>query len=64
MWGVDKDLAEKVENIWQKLMEAMITFSNNSEKLIAPNSGHYMHLTDQEIVLNEIRKNHLTIAST
>jgi pimeloyl-ACP methyl ester carboxylesterase len=56
IWGVDKDLAEKVENIWQKLMEAMITFSKNLEKLTAPNSGHYMHLTDQEIVLNEIRK--------
>ncbi len=55
-WRVDRDLAEKVESIWQKLMEAMITFSKNSEKLIAPNSGHYMHLTDQEIVLSEIRK--------
>lgn len=28
IWGVDKDLAEKVENNWQILMEAMITFSN------------------------------------
>ena len=55
-WGVDKDLAEKVENIWQKLMEDMTAFSKNSEKLIAPNSGHYMHLTDQEFVRNEIRK--------
>ncbi len=64
IWGVDKDLAEKVENIWQKLMEAMITFSKNSEKLTAPNSGHYIHLTDPEIVLNEIKKNLLTIAST
>ena len=55
IWGVDNALAEKVENIWQKLMEAMITFSKDSEKLVAPNSGHYMHLTDQEIVLKEIR---------
>lgn len=56
IWGVDKNLAEKVENIWQKLMEAMIRFSRNPEKLIAANSGHYIHLTDQEMVLNEIRK--------
>jgi pimeloyl-ACP methyl ester carboxylesterase len=63
-WGVDNELAEKVENIWQKLMEAMLTFSKNSEKLIAPNSGHYMHLTDREIVLSEIRKNLLTTIST
>ncbi len=59
--GVDKDLAEKVENIWQKLMESMIAFSNNSEKLTAPNSGHYIHLADQELVHNEIRKNLLQI---
>jgi pimeloyl-ACP methyl ester carboxylesterase len=64
IWRVGKDLAEKVENIWQKLMEAMMTFSKNSEKLTAPNSGHYLHLTDQDLVLNEIRKNLLTIAST
>ncbi len=54
---VDKDLAEIVENIWQKLMEAMLTFSKNSERLTASHSGHYIHLTDQEMVLNEIREN-------
>ena len=58
------DLAEKVENIWEKLMEEMITFSKDPEKLSAPNSGHYMHLTDQKIVLDAIRKNLLSIAST
>ncbi len=62
--GVNKDLAEKVENIWQKLMEAMNTFSKNPEKLTAPNSAHYIHLTDQEIVLNKIRENLLTTGST
>ncbi len=55
--GVGKDLAEKVENIWQKLMEGMITYSNSSEKLTAPNSGHYIHLTDKDLVQKEIRKN-------
>ena len=64
IWGVDKALAEKVENIWQALMEAMMTFSKNSERLVAPNSSHYMHLTDREMVLNEIRKNLPIIAST
>ncbi len=58
--GVNKELAEKVENIWQKFMETMNKFSTNPEKLIATNSGHYIHLTDQEMVLNEIRKNLLT----
>ena len=64
IWGIEKDLAEKVENIWQKLMEEMIAFSKDPEKLTAPNSGHYMHLTDQKIVLDAIRKNLLSIAST
>ncbi len=64
IWGVDKDLAVKVENIWQKLMEAMITFSKISEKLTAPNSGHYIHLTDPEIVRNAIMSNLLTTTST
>ena len=64
IWGVDQALAEKVETIWQKIMEAMLTFSKNSGELIAPNSGHYMHLTDREMVVNEIRKNLPIIAST
>lgn len=45
-----KDFATKVEELWQSLMQEYLTFSEQSTLLRAKNSGHYIHLTDFEVI--------------
>lgn len=42
--------AQKIEDIWQEIMKRYLCLSNNATHQIAPNSGHYIHLTDTEVV--------------
>lgn len=57
-----KEFATKVEELWQSLMQEYLAFSEQSILLRANNSGHYIHLTDFEVImqalqlLNEIKK--------
>lgn len=57
-----KEFATKVEELWQFLMQEYLAFSEQSILLRANNSGHYIHLTDFEVImqalqlLNEIKK--------
>jgi len=56
---ITKELAEKVEGIWQDLMKEYLSFSNNSKLIQAEKSGHYVHLSEPEILfsaLSEIMK--------
>lgn len=43
--------AERVEALWQKLMGEYLAFGGDSQWLRAENSGHYLHLTEPELVL-------------
>jgi hypothetical protein len=45
-----KEFAVKVEELWQSLMQEYLTFSDQSILLRANNSGHYIHLTDFEVI--------------
>lgn len=54
--GLDISAAEKVENIWQTIMKRYLKLSSRSEWITAPNSGHYIHLTDSEIMMEAIDK--------
>ena len=45
-----KDFATKGEELWQSLMQEYLTFSEQSILLRANNSGHYIHLTDFEVL--------------
>ena len=45
-----KEFAKKVEDLWQSLMQEYLTFSEKSVLLRANNSGHYIHLTDFEVI--------------
>lgn len=45
-----KEFATKVEELWQSLMQEYLAFSKNSLWLRATNSGHYIHLTDFEVI--------------
>lgn len=49
-----RDLAEKVEAIWQSVMMEYLSFSNCTTHIRAKNSGHYMHLTEPELISDAI----------
>lgn len=46
--------AEKVENVWQELMKRFLSLSNLSSFLTAENSGHYIHLTDTDLLIQTL----------
>ncbi len=45
-----RDFADKVENLWQSLMKEYLTFSNRAEYIQAKSSGHFIHLTEPELI--------------
>lgn len=45
-----REFAEKVEDIWQSLMKEYLLFSTKSKWLQAKNSGHFIHLTEPELI--------------
>ena len=47
---MDAKTADKVENLWQNIMKKYMRLSQRSEYITAPNSGHYIHLTDEELL--------------
>ncbi len=49
-----REFAVKVEELWQSLMQEYLTFSEQSVLLRAENSGHYIHLTDFEVILQAL----------
>lgn len=51
---MDEQTAEKVEYLWQDIMKKYLALSSDAEHMIAPNSGHYIHLTDFEVLKNTI----------
>lgn len=48
--GASRELAEKVERIWQDLMKEYLTFTKKSTTIQAKYSSHYIHLTEFELV--------------
>lgn len=48
--GASKEEAQKIEEIWQKLMREYLAFSPESAYFRATQSNHYIHLTDAELV--------------
>jgi len=48
------ELAAKIDGIWQEIMEGTMRLSTNRRKTIAENSGHYIHLTDFDLVRAEL----------
>lgn len=50
-----KEFATKVEELWQSLMQEYLSFSEQSILLRAKNSGHYIHLTDFEVIIQALQ---------
>ncbi len=44
------DFATRVEDLWQSLMKEYLIFSNKSKYIQAQNSGHYIHLTEPNLI--------------
>jgi len=53
--GLQRDEAEEVESIWQQLVRAYLKLSPHGEWILAPESGHYIHLDEPDLVVREIR---------
>ncbi|MDO5845898.1 MAG: alpha/beta fold hydrolase [Methanocorpusculum sp.] len=47
---VSSEFAAKVEMLWQSLMKEYLTFSNVNQFIQARNSGHFIHLTEPELI--------------
>ncbi|MDF2686432.1 MAG: putative hydrolase [Clostridia bacterium] len=53
--ALDDEVALKVEALWQDIMKKYLKLSTDSKHIIASNSGHYIHLTDNELLESVIK---------
>lgn len=49
------ELAVRIEALWQSVMTDMLAFSTRGESRVAPNSSHYIHLSDQTMVVDLLK---------
>lgn len=50
------EFATRIENMWQSIMKEYLDFSKDSTYLQAEHSGHYIHLTDPELILGAVER--------
>lgn len=51
---MDKITAQKIEALWQDIMQRYMSISSASEHITAANSGHFIHLTDYEVLQSAV----------
>lgn len=54
--GTSREFAEKVERIWQEVMQEYLLFSRQSKLLRAGHSSHFVHLTEPEILFSALKE--------
>jgi pimeloyl-ACP methyl ester carboxylesterase len=54
--NTSRETALKVENIWQEIMGDMGKISKKTRRVRAENSSHYIHLTDRDLVISEVKE--------
>lgn len=52
--GATREEAEKVEKIWQDIMKEYLTFSSDTLYIQSDKSGHYIHLLDADLILDNL----------
>lgn len=52
--NLDQQTARKVEFLWQEIMKRCLLLSRHTEHITAPNSGHYIQLTDYDLIRKSI----------
>jgi len=53
--NADNLTSTKVENLWVEIMKEYLKLSKKSDFMQARNSGHFIHLSDPEIIWNVIK---------
>ena len=53
---MDLQTANVIEDVWQSIMKKTLSLSAGARHLIAPRSGHFIHLTDCETVFEALRE--------
>ncbi len=48
--NMDAQTASFVEKMWQGIMKKTLNLSSDAKHIVAPNSGHFIHLTDFDVV--------------
>jgi pimeloyl-ACP methyl ester carboxylesterase len=54
--NMDGNTARKIEYLWQDIMKRYLSLSGDAEHIIAPNSGHFIHLTDFDVLRDTVEK--------
>lgn len=50
------EFAKRIEDMWQSIMKEYLTFSKEAVYLQAEHSGHYIHLTEPELIVSEAER--------
>ena len=50
------EFATRIENMWQSIMKEYLGFSKKAMYYQADHSGHYIHLTEPELILDEAER--------
>ena len=53
---LNQEEAQKVEHLWEEITRSYLTYSSKSSWLQANNSGHYLHLTEFNLILEALNK--------
>ncbi len=54
--NLQRDDADEVEMIWEQLVRGYLRLSPHGEWIVAQESGHYIHLDEPDVVVNEIQE--------
>ncbi len=54
--GMATETATKVEALWQQIMAKYLLLSRECEHVVAIHSGHYIHLTDEELLIRTVEE--------
>lgn len=51
-----REFATRIEDMWQNIMKEYLGFSKEAKYLQAKHSGHYIHLTEPELIVSEAER--------
>ena len=54
--GNTHEFAAHIEDMWQGIMREYLDFSKEARHVQAEHSGHYIHLTEPELVMREVER--------
>ncbi len=53
--NMDSQTANTIESVWQDIMKMTLHLSDNAQHVIAPKSGHFIHLTDFDVMRDSLQ---------